>query len=84
MMIMAREMFRSSHYNYLIIGHLHDPIICRLPLCLAAECVSSDRYQDCLPRPQTTVNLMKIFSLQMRKISEKYVEWLNTIDVKRF
>ena len=35
-------------------------------------------------RPQTTVNLlMKIFSLQMR-ISEKYVEWLNTIDVKRF
>ena len=35
-------------------------------------------------RPQTTVNLMKIFSLQMRKISEKYVEWLNTIDVKRF
>ena len=51
-MIMTREMFRSSHYNYLIIGHLHDPTICRLPLCLASECVSSsDRYQDCLPPP---------------------------------
>ena len=50
-MIMTLEMFRSSHYNYLIIGHLHDPTICRLPLCLASECVSSDRYQDCLPPP---------------------------------
>ena len=69
-MIMTREMFRSSHYNYLIIGHLHGPTICRLPLCLASECVSSDIKIVCL-RPQTTdsqrVNLMKIFFLLMRK-----------------
>ena len=52
-MIMTREMFRSSHYNYLIIGHLHGPTICRLPLCLASECVSSDIKIVCL-RPQTT------------------------------
>ena len=71
MMIMAREMFRSSHYNYLIIGHLHDPIICRLPLCLAAECVSSDRYQDCLPPPPDNSQPHEnIFSANAKNIGE--------------
>ena len=68
---MTREMFRSSHYNYLIIGHLHDPTICRLPLGLASECVSSDIKIVCL-RPQTTDSQPNenIFSANAKKNGE--------------
>ena len=85
-MIMTREMFRSSHYNYLIIGHLlmTPPSAARLPLCLTSECVSSDIKIVSL-RPQTTDSQPheNIFSANAKKMV-KYVKCLNTIDVKRF